>query len=58
MIGSSIDTNPPNANRHITAGGSDWLWAVFAVMLLSDLIMISWAFSVSGLVPQRGMRSY
>ncbi|KAI0807308.1 hypothetical protein C8Q74DRAFT_1163602, partial [Fomes fomentarius] len=41
----SIDTNPPNADRHITVGGSDWLWAVFAVMLLSDLIMIFWAFS-------------
>ncbi|TFK92409.1 family A G protein-coupled receptor-like protein [Polyporus arcularius HHB13444] len=44
-MGSSLDTNPPNADRHITAGGSDWLWAVFVVMLLSDLIMIFWAFS-------------
>ncbi|RPD66065.1 family A G protein-coupled receptor-like protein [Lentinus tigrinus ALCF2SS1-7] len=44
-MGSSLDTNPPNADRHITPGGSDWLWAVFAIMLLSDLIMIFWTFS-------------
>ncbi|KAI0763681.1 hypothetical protein BC629DRAFT_1682186 [Irpex lacteus] len=42
---SSLDTNPPNADRHITAGGSDWLWAVFAIMALSTLGMIFWSFS-------------
>ncbi|KAI0637041.1 heat shock protein 30 [Trametes polyzona] len=45
MAGSSLDQNPPNADRHITAGGSDWLWAVFAIMALSDLIMVFWTFS-------------
>ena len=40
IMGSSLDINPPNADRHITAGGSDWLWAVFAIMLISDLVMI------------------
>ncbi|KAI0336460.1 heat shock protein 30 [Cubamyces sp. BRFM 1775] len=45
MAGSSLDQNPPNADRHITPGGSDWLWAVFAIMALSDLMMIFWTFS-------------
>ncbi|KAJ2970456.1 hypothetical protein NUW54_g12724 [Trametes sanguinea] len=44
-MAGSLDQNPPNADRHITAGGSDWLWAVFAIMALSDLIMIFWTFS-------------
>ncbi|KAF7793033.1 hypothetical protein EIP86_004138 [Pleurotus ostreatoroseus] len=44
MAGSSLDQNPPNADRHITAGGSDWLWAVFAIMALADLGMIAWSF--------------
>lgn len=47
MAGSSLDQNPPNADRHITAGGSDWLWAVFAIMALADLGMIAWSFTVS-----------
>lgn len=47
MAGSSLDQNPPNADRHITAGGSDWLWAVFAIMALADLGMIFWSFTVS-----------
>lgn len=42
MTNHAIQTNPPDAGRTITTGGSDWLWAVFAVMLLSDLIMIFW----------------
>ncbi|TFK50251.1 heat shock protein 30 [Heliocybe sulcata] len=41
---SSLQSNPPNANIHLTRGGSDWLWAVFAVMLLTDLIFIFWSF--------------
>ena len=46
MAGSSLDQNPPNADRHITPGGSDWAWAVFAMMVLSDLIMVGWSFMV------------
>lgn len=46
MAGSSLDQNPPNASRHITAGGSDWLWAVFAIMALSALGMVMWSFTV------------
>ncbi|KAI0646985.1 heat shock protein 30 [Trametes meyenii] len=45
MAGSSLDQNPPNADRHITPGGSDWLWAVFAIMVLSDLAMVFWTFT-------------
>ncbi|KAJ3528498.1 hypothetical protein NM688_g7990 [Phlebia brevispora] len=41
--GSSLDNNPPNADRHITPGGSDWLWAVFAIMALADLGMVMWS---------------
>ena len=46
MARSSLDQNPPNADRHITPGGSDWLWAVFAIMLLADLGMIAQSFMV------------
>lgn len=42
MSNNALTKNPPNAQRTITTGGSDWLWAVFAVMLLADLIMIAW----------------
>ncbi|TFY53203.1 hypothetical protein EVJ58_g9577, partial [Rhodofomes roseus] len=45
MAGSSLDNNPPNASRHLTAGGSDWLWAVTAIMGLCDLAMIGWSFA-------------
>jgi len=45
MAGGSLQNNPPNADRHITPGGSDWLWAVFAVMAVSDLGMLFWAFA-------------
>ncbi|KAI0374817.1 family A G protein-coupled receptor-like protein [Pilatotrama ljubarskyi] len=44
-MAGSLDQNPPNADRHITSGGSDWLWAVFAVMAVSDLAMVFWTFS-------------
>ncbi len=46
MAGSSLDQNPPNADRHITPGGSDWLWAVFAIMALSTLAMVAISFMV------------
>ncbi|KAH9893899.1 uncharacterized protein BXZ73DRAFT_111926 [Epithele typhae] len=41
MAGSSLDTNPPTVDRHITAGG----WAVFAIMLISDAVMLFWLFT-------------
>ncbi|KAI0341715.1 family A G protein-coupled receptor-like protein [Trametopsis cervina] len=45
MAGSSLDQNPPNADRHLTAGGSDWLWAVFAIMALSTLGMVAYTWT-------------
>lgn len=44
-MGSSLDHNPPTADRNITAGGTDWLWTVFALMLVSTLGMIVWTFT-------------
>ncbi|KDQ56983.1 hypothetical protein JAAARDRAFT_131129 [Jaapia argillacea MUCL 33604] len=43
MAGGSLGVNPPNANIHITQHTSDWLWAVFAIFLLTDLIFIFWS---------------
>ena len=47
LTGGSLDQNPPNADRHITSGGSDWAWTVFAIMLVSDLAVLFWTFAVS-----------
>ncbi|THH30420.1 hypothetical protein EUX98_g3768 [Antrodiella citrinella] len=46
LTGGSLSQNPPNADRHITTGGSDWLWAVFAVMALSTLFMVAWSYTL------------
>ncbi|KDQ56309.1 hypothetical protein JAAARDRAFT_48226 [Jaapia argillacea MUCL 33604] len=50
--GGSIAHNPPNAQIHISQHGTDWLWAVFAVMVFrkvnlvpSDLVFIAWSFT-------------
>ncbi|TBU50698.1 heat shock protein 30 [Dichomitus squalens] len=40
----SLGQNPPNADRHISSGGSDWAWAVFAIMLICDLVALFWTF--------------
>lgn len=48
-LSSSLDQNPPNADRHLTSGGSDWLWAVTAIMALSTLGMVFWQYTVSPL---------
>jgi bacteriorhodopsin len=34
----ALGVNPPQAARHLTTNGSNWLWAVFAIFLLSFLI--------------------
>ncbi|EKM51799.1 uncharacterized protein PHACADRAFT_187203 [Phanerochaete carnosa HHB-10118-sp] len=39
----SVDVNPPNADIHITNHGSDWLWAVFAIMTVSMMGMFVWS---------------
>lgn len=43
---AALDNNPPAGDAHITTHASDWLWAVFAIMLLSWLAALGWAFSV------------
>ncbi|OCF33932.1 hypothetical protein I317_07818 [Kwoniella heveanensis CBS 569] len=45
MANDAINVNPPNgAVQHITSHGSDWLWAVFAIMTVSDIIVFFWQF--------------
>ncbi|BGP57445.1 hypothetical protein JCM8202v2_005089 [Rhodotorula sphaerocarpa] len=36
---NAVDINPPTADLHMTAHGSDWLWAVFCVMTASAIII-------------------
>ncbi|KAF8845903.1 family A G protein-coupled receptor-like protein [Paxillus ammoniavirescens] len=38
----ALQANPPAGDAHITTHASDWLWAVFSVMLLSLLISVFW----------------
>jgi len=47
MANDAINVNSPYpAAQHITTHGSDWLWAAFAIMLFSDLIVIGWHFMI------------
>ncbi|KAL7424769.1 hypothetical protein Q5752_000453 [Cryptotrichosporon argae] len=43
----ALHANPIQSGipQALTTRGSDWLWAVFAVMLLSDLVVFAWQFS-------------
>lgn len=34
----ALEINPPAGDSHLTTGGSDWLWAVFACFTLSFII--------------------
>ncbi|EJU00317.1 heat shock protein 30 [Dacryopinax primogenitus] len=40
----AVDINPPNAQISINTNGSDWMWAAFALFMLSDLGMIAWMY--------------
>jgi len=43
----AVIVNPPTgASQHITSHGSDWLWAVFAIMLFSDFVVLIWHFMI------------
>jgi len=42
MANHALQDNPPAGQRHISTAASDWLWAVFAVMLVSMLAAIFW----------------
>lgn len=49
-MASPIHVNPSNAFRRLTIGGSDWLWVVFTLMILSAVAVFVWSKSV-GLFP-------
>lgn len=42
MANGVFDSNPSNSDITINTHGSDWLWAVFAIMLFTDIGMIAW----------------
>ncbi|KAI0060000.1 family A G protein-coupled receptor-like protein [Artomyces pyxidatus] len=43
LANHALGSNPPTADIHQSTHGSDWLWAVFAIMLLSDLMAVFWS---------------
>ena len=50
-INHALDLNPPAGDAHITTHASDWLWAVFAIMLVSWLAALAWGYAVRPLIP-------
>ncbi|GJJ10397.1 hypothetical protein Clacol_004623 [Clathrus columnatus] len=54
MVNKAIDANPSTADLHLVNSGSDWDWAIFALMLFSDLCLIAWTF----LARNRGIRLF
>ncbi|KAK8866046.1 hypothetical protein IAR55_001197 [Kwoniella newhampshirensis] len=46
MANDAIKVNQPNAVQHITSRGSDWLWAVFAIMTFTDIVVFIWQFKL------------
>ncbi|KAI0319337.1 family A G protein-coupled receptor-like protein [Amylostereum chailletii] len=40
LANKALGLNPPNATIHQSTHDSDWLWAVFSVMMLADLLVI------------------
>ncbi|KAL7006993.1 hypothetical protein EMMF5_003577 [Cystobasidiomycetes sp. EMM_F5] len=43
---NALVVNPVVADADLTVRGSDWLWAVFAVMLASALGVLAWSFLI------------
>lgn len=46
MANDALNANPSNSDITINTKGSNWLWAVFAVMLLTDLLFMAWMFTL------------
>ena len=47
MANDALLVNPDRYSQlGITVRASDWLWAVFAIMLLTDLVVIGWHFTI------------
>jgi bacteriorhodopsin len=40
----ALNVNPPVGNRHLSVGGSDWLWAVTAVYSFSLIVVVGLAY--------------
>jgi len=47
----ALEINPPGGDAHITTRASNWLWAVFAIMLLSWFTALGWTYSVCPTLP-------
>lgn len=43
LANDALDVNTPTADAHLTSHGSNWAWAVFAIMLASTLGVLAWA---------------
>jgi len=44
----AIGINPPNADRSLSTGGSDWLWACMAVFGVTFLSWLAWTILLRG----------
>lgn len=49
MSSSVFQANPRTANADLTDAGSDFLWAVFAVMFATGLGTSAWLITVPGM---------
>jgi bacteriorhodopsin len=47
MANNAVNVNTYyEATEDLTEHGSDWLWAAFAIMLVSDLIVLAWSMTL------------
>jgi hypothetical protein len=42
-MANPVHVNPSGAFRRLTVGGSDWLWVVFTIMILSAVAVFVWS---------------
>jgi hypothetical protein len=42
-MGSPISINPPTAARHLSQGGSNWLWVATAIFGVSAVLVLLWS---------------
>ncbi|OAA67844.1 heat shock protein 30 [Niveomyces insectorum RCEF 264] len=40
----ALNINPPSGDEHLVVHGSDWLWAVTAIFIVSFLAVVAWTF--------------
>jgi len=46
MVNRALEVNPPNADININYKASNFLWAIFAAMLFTDILMMAWCFTL------------